>query len=480
MNLPDLYSKYLEVESKYNLFDEYVKNELPLWYLLRFPIWASSIIVQKMKIASPSTNFQKQDFKTKTNIGFNLIKGTIAKNPFIGLKKYDILALGISQKEKTNNKFYDIYMDYLIEALNYDQIISFLPTAGKHYFPLAVKNYKFLDAVILSTAIKKLIQKPDNATINKIIELLKIFVKEFDLKLDIKKEATLLYYDKVFNFLQYKKTFEKILKTVKPKLIFENDHYGIKCIALNMVAKRMNIPSVELQHGIIDKYSIAYNYSNLKKNPDNAPLPKYIFLFGDYWKPACKLPIKEENKIITGFPHFDLKRKTIIGSVKKKNQIVFISQRTVGNKLSKFAFEIAQTLTDYNIVYKLHPQEYYDWKKNYGFLANLNNIEVADKKAKKSLYNYFAESKIQVGVYSTALYEGLGFSLKTFVVKLPGFECFQNLIDSGYVVLVDTPSEIVNNLHSKTNRTEQIHDSIWKSDSLNNMISAMEKILNQC
>jgi hypothetical protein len=53
-----------------------------------------------------------------------------------------------------------------------------------------------------------------------------------------------------------------------------------------------------------------------------------------------------------------------------------------------------------------------------------------------------AESKWQVGVNSTALFEGMMFKCKTYVVDLPGHEYMEQLIESGDFHLISTPGEI--------------------------------------
>jgi hypothetical protein len=53
-----------------------------------------------------------------------------------------------------------------------------------------------------------------------------------------------------------------------------------------------------------------------------------------------------------------------------------------------------------------------------------------------------AKSEVQIGVFSTALYEGLGLSCNTFLYNLNGMEYMQDLIDSEYATVLSEGIDI--------------------------------------
>ena len=118
----------------------------------------------------------------------------------------------------------------------------------------------------------------------------------------------------------------------------------------------------------------------------------------------------------------------------------------IGKYLSKLAYEFAREMKDYNIIYKLHPGEYDTWKQNYPELVNdLDNFKVIDN-SETPLYQLFAQSNYQVGAFSTAIYEGLMFNCKTFILDVPGVEYLSDLIKKGYVCKVNDISDLMGNL----------------------------------
>lgn len=245
--------------------------------------------------------------------------------------------------------------------------------------------------------------------------------------------------EKLTFVLKSKIQYKLLLKYLHPKKILVLVSYGKE--GLMWAAKELRIPSIEIQHGVITEEHLGYSF---KDTMIKYTFPDYFLLFGDYWKQTVNFPIEQEKLITFGYPYLErLIKKT--KKSRKINQILFISQGTIGEKLSKFAVGFAKNQKeDVHIVYKLHPGEAARWKGIYPWLLEASKekkIEVIDSHS-PNLYSLFAESKWQVGVYSTALFEGLAYNCITFLVNLPGVEYFEPLIQKKYVSVVNTPSEI--------------------------------------
>jgi CDP-glycerol glycerophosphotransferase (TagB/SpsB family) len=140
------------------------------------------------------------------------------------------------------------------------------------------------------------------------------------------------------------------------------------------------------------------------------------------------------------------------------------------------AVEISEKLSSeqYHIIFKLHPGEYSIWETRYPWLKN-DKIEVIASR-ERNLYEYLAISDVQVGVYSTAIYEGLGFGLQTFIYDAPHANTMQYLLDEGYAELVKSSDELVTGIQQKTEKTKEGND-FWKSDALENMLAAIRKLV---
>jgi hypothetical protein len=248
--------------------------------------------------------------------------------------------------------------------------------------------------------------------------------------------------------------------------------------AVNSIAKIKNIPTIELQHGIIGKNTIAYNFY---KKMNIATFPDFIFLFGDFWKNEARFPINDSKLISVGWPYYEIKRNRYLKLKEKnlKNKILFLSQGTVGKDLSKIAFEVSKMLDPnyYKIIYKLHPCECSRWIKEYPWLVG-SNIDVICSN-ENDIHFYFSQASAQVGVYSTAIFEGLSYGLKTFICKLYKYYTMNVLYEKEYAILIETATELSSHLKKlcEANITKTNVDQFFKNNSLDNIKKNIETII---
>ena len=251
----------------------------------------------------------------------------------------------------------------------------------------------------------------------------------------------------ILNFQYDFKRYVDLFKKRNPKMIFVVVAYENHAIVA--AAKHVGIEVIELQHGTITDYHLGYSYpEKTRLNGDIPYFPDKILSFGDYWMNEDTSPIPMDNVIPIGFSYFEEQSKDFIGLDAVENQILFISQGVIGKYLSQLAFEFAKTQRDLKIIYKLHPGEYETWKENYPQLveaSSFDNFEVIDN-SEIPLYNLLAKSNCQVGAFSTAIYEGLMFNCKTFILDVPGIEYLDDLIDGKYVFKIGNADDLIDNL----------------------------------
>jgi hypothetical protein len=198
-----------------------------------------------------------------------------------------------------------------------------------------------------------------------------------------------------------------------------------------------------MQHGVIHQNHPGYAFPG---NRNKSAFPDYLLTFGDFWAECVEYPIPKERVIPVGYPYLEQNIDSA-KSVQKKDQLLFLSQGTIGNPLSKFAVDLQEKKSiDFKIVYKLHPGEYDRWRTEYPWLSN-STVEVVDGEA-SSLYDLFAESRARIGVSSTAMYEGLAYGLETFVYTVPevGRSILDPLLKDGPAREVKIPEDLVDGL----------------------------------
>lgn len=432
--LKELADLFFIIEKEFDLISFEIDN-VKVWQYQRYRVF---LRISMQLGLFDQAHTKKNNFLEVLWVAPTLIYNSIFSNPLIGKYQKETLVFSNGRKVKVGNKFIDIYTEYLINELqeNSFEVIEEL-YLNKHY-PNDNKNNKHQDFQIISTFLKsRLSTHKLNALQKEFIS--KIEKKIFELlgvRIDLKK----IFRDGYLLFKYDFKFYDKLIKKRNPKKIFLSCSYGYK-MALVAAAKHNNVEVVEIQHGTMNKYHLGYSY------PHNSYIdyfPDKIYFFGEYWKNCMYFPLKEKNKIIYGFPHFQLQKNKYRDISKHTNQVLIISQGTIGKNLSEFIWESREVFSNYNVIYKLHPGEYDRWETEYTYLKELGKLEnfaVIDN-SDTNLYAFFARSEFVIGVYSTALYEALSFNCKLILANLSGVEYLDDLLSEDFAKLAKNKDDL--------------------------------------
>lgn len=423
--------KYEVIETKYNLFEQELQ-EFRFWDYLRFPVW-SKILQETGTTDTPHR--RPVGGETKLSRRIRILNSFVFYNPLLA-GKYDYLFIGSSRRKLDSDGTYtDPYCDPVIEFLGKNRCLLLeRPYCNTYFSPRRTANIAHIEAFSIYRRIKRMKISPPDLTDSELDFLKTVattIANEYNLAdFSLRSEFERSYYTRQYLY----PVALKLLKKISPKAVFLVCSYGNEPFI--EACKSENIPAIELQHGILGPYHPGYSYPNtgMKKS-----FPDYFFSFGKFWEDNSSLPLPDDKIFTIGFPYFT-QEQSRFSRRKKKNIVLFISQGTVGAPLSRFAADLESYLPDgWKIIYKLHPGEVLNWKTHYPWLLKSNIQVISDESP--PLYQLMAEAKIQIGVNSTALIEGLAFNCRTFIIKLPGFEYMQTLLDSKLANLIETVEE---------------------------------------
>lgn len=447
------------LEEKYELNHQMIQDCYP-WQLIRMYLYYE--ITRKTNVFESAQQSSLSLFD-KINSFLPFLKNSVLSNPLSGNENVDVLIFDHPRKVIFEDEYQDIYSYFLKDTLNemgksFETIES--PYLNNHFRNnknIKENHVKFNDKILLGSFIHKTrnrgkvpFTKEEKQLINNVKEELE---STFKIEIDLFR----IIEDHILNFQYDYKKYIELLEKRNPKIVFLVVAYENK--ALIAACKKMNIEIIELQHGTISPYHLGYSYPkrSMKFNNEIREIeyfPDKILSFGDYWKNASHYPIDSDNIISMGFPYFEENSRTYMKMAEEKlnqesdnKQILFISQGVIGKYLSKLAYEIAEKGNeDYQIIYKLHPGEYGTWRENYEYLNKaideFDNFKVIDE-SQPPLYELFAKSHYQVGAFSTAIYEGLAFNCKTFIIDVPGVEYLDDLIEKDIVKKVKDSEELI-------------------------------------
>ena len=427
----EILAKFEKFEKDFNLGSSRI-HEIPWWDLVRYPLYRDILVANKLH-----ENRQKTDVKSvviRYLTLFSKIFSILGKKSPIWIKRNQILIFGHPRRKIENGLYIDIYSDPFIQLLPDSIKYSVIEKPGPGRLgPSYSDNLYYLDLFLY---------------IKRIFSLFTIVSFNSSTKEDLKRIN-----DKLFQLFGYStnishriKSYIKSWKSLYPlmRLFFrmkKPTHVFIVVSAgyeiVIAAAKAEGIQTIELQHGSPVRGKLNYDYSS---GIAKSTFPDWFVAFGEYWIQDIKLPIPDTQIFYLGFPYFSLKTASYKNFV-KENLIVIVSQKTISQVLVNFSIQLLQYLEPgVNIIYKPHPAEYCNGLLPYE--RELVNAGILVAKSTDDLYSLFAKARWQVGVYSTALYEGVAFGVACFVVRTAGSEHMERLVKIGLAKFVHSPIEV--------------------------------------
>lgn len=392
------------------------------------------------KSKSLSARLKRKIGKLKRKIGWlkPLFQRITTHSIFIG--KCDFLFIGSSSSRRklfNNDTFLELWCDPLIDYLGRKRCIlvenfNFMRESKlihtKRLFPFEIFKAApcGLDASYVCTA--KVDAEVDS------------FVKNINREIEAEFKVSNIVSNKlIHSVLRRKKTdlllIKKRLMYMRPKAVFVVCSYGKELYI--EASRKLSIPVIELQHGILSSFHLGYNYSGTATKSN---FPDFFLTYGKYWETCVNLPISDDSIQVLGYPYMEVVKKTLLKKNNKKKLITFISQDKIGEEIADFACKFSKLVgKDWEVAYKLHPGEI-EWRERYKSLAQAN-IRIIEGDS-PSLYELLNETTLLVGVSSTAIYEGLAFGCHTYLLNLFSVEYMRHLINDGICTLVNDPEEI--------------------------------------
>ncbi|GAB3705847.1 hypothetical protein [Halorubrum pallidum] len=422
-------------ELDHSLFDIRIDG-VPVWERLRLPVFKQIKQQNGRGVAHGDNTTAWRQYSKGAGL---FLRNLVRNNPYFA-GEHDILYLGTRRrKQREDGYWWDLYCDPVHEACDYDYVHFEEPYFLTHRRPARTKNLRYLDLITVGRELQQLlgfneptIPAPERQQLETAHDEIR---ERFDASINLLSMAHAELYDRRTTLPFYR----RLIDQVDPELVVIIASYGRETFI--EVCQQQDVPVVELQHGVIYPNHFGYAYPSPRTKET---FPDYLLTFGEFWTDAAEFPIPKERVIPVGYPYLEQAAHTY-DDVETTDRLLFISQGTIGKQLSKFAVAVNQhPEISSEVVYKLHPGEYDRWRSEYPWLVD-TDIEVIDT-SEPALYRLFAEASGQIGVYSTALYEGLQFGLETYLYDCEEGETLQRLLDDGVATLVSSVDQLVSAL----------------------------------
>lgn len=227
----------------------------------------------------------------------------------------------------------------------------------------------------------------------------------------------------------------------------------------------LEIENIELQHGLISSADLYYAYdSRYQPWIQNAFFPKKMWVYGEFWGNRVKKGINSNQQQITiagDYTLFFEKEKT--QKEEKENMLLICTQKFLENDYYPWIDSVLSHLEkypDWRVVIKLHPKEREHNIERYKKYAS-DKVEVI---LQGDLSALFAKAKIQLSIYSTTLYDSIGYGVVNFALvdAKTHITYIQEIVDQHVALPIHMAQDPISLLH-KSNLNEIERNMIYDS-----------------
>lgn len=432
------------------------------WHIIRMAIFEQIQEKKENVGAAHPDHDHVMSSREKMSYGIKFLINSVIRHPFFRFaKKKDYFIVCVPRKVRYQGKYICTSIEPALEILegqyNYlERPESFVHIKDPKRKCLAYSDYMELKRLINLKTKKYFMSGQEHSIVDEII-------RHLNATLDMQLDRETIYgcvNEYLTGYFTYYHEYQKLFRRLKPKYVLETTHYETAKMSLNKVAHEHGIKVYELQHGVMN---VQYDVPAVDDY-----MPDTLLTFGDYWNGTTSYPGK---MVPVGNPHLEeCVKEWKTTTTKEIPTVLFLSGGPIAKPMAKLALDMEQYCKERNIkvrlLFKLHPNEYQTWRELHPQLQD-SSIEVIDNN-ERDLYYYFSISTHQIGVSSTALYEGLAFNLTTIIYKAYRYEMMLDLVQACYAHLAENLEEVMEFVLGKEEKKQELQ-YFWKMNARENL-----------
>lgn len=473
------FERLLNIESEFDLSELKING-----------LWIYPIIKQNLYVFDLSGNRSTLGLNKKSSLVKKTLRTLLANGERTRLSKCDLIAVDSANSRRFNKisgKYESPYSDYLHNLLSKYKVVTYErpgESGEVHYKNIPEINIYYPEKEIAKALIKaKLNSKKYDVSQ---FGLMREIINYMEANESILKFSS----EKVSRFFSFYEHYYKILKMAKPKAVLLINAYNYANMAFVYAAKKLDIKTVELQHGFIRSDHPGYIYRRVESWE---LFPEYMLAYGDYF---TDLLIKESvifdkgNVFSCGAFANEVLLNEIMDDKKeidRSKKIIYITgQWSVREKLKPFILKLSDLLPeDFKIVYKTHPLEK-NTREFYSEFQRCKNIELVDDAGVNSL-DLMPAAFVHSTAYSTSFMEAHFMNKPNIFIYAEGFsQVVEHFVNDETIFKARSPEEfalLIDKIKKDYERIkEKLHsekDKFYKPNAGENISAAIEKIIGE-
>ncbi|GAB4252493.1 MAG: hypothetical protein Kow0079_07290 [Vicingaceae bacterium] len=438
----------LKLENEFPV-DQWKVNQIHIWPIIRIRLYFNVLFQVEKSYQHKLIEQTKENNPSKNKIANNWrVKKLKAFMALLKIKKADFLfSEAITHRANYKGELWSKLFDPILNNLNRKGVFiehspkikykgSKLHNTKNVYFLNDIANYVYYNK---SRAVnhKKVTKDIDLERYNDFIDFLNKndITKDFAKKHDISSLINIMK-----KFADLCTMYALILDKVKPKIIFSACFYTFQVMALNYVANKKGIKTIEVQHG--PQSSVHMGYAEWTKIPEMGfnTMPQFFWCWDKNSSETLKKWTNKSNqKVITGgnpwvdFFNYKIKKPT--------HKVALYSLQNL-NLEYMFRDEIVNLInnnSEYQFWIRLHPIQIEFKEQLKEILAQknlLNKVNIDDATA-LPLPEVLSKTAIHLTHFSGCTIESSFFNIPTVLLDKRGIETFPELINEKKAIFIE-------------------------------------------
>lgn len=408
-----IYCEINDLEHKINI-ESYYFNSIELW-----PIFRLGYYIYRKKMIS---RYSKQSTLKKIVDKFKRInlKFSYSFKRKINFDKIKTLYVGANtHRTLINGNYINRYFNHLLndssKLIEYNNRFNKLES-GAVDIEFISRDYSYLT----KSEIKSLnILKNDLISLNLDTKLINEVVK---------------YTLSVINYCSY---FESFLSTTKISKIYLLSYYSAPALGICIAANKLNIKTIEVQHGPISKFHLAYSMNFKKKLNSFKAIPDEIHL----WHNSFEKIVSDSFKAFKTTGNYYLNEYIDTNRKSNRSKILISLQPKDGILPELYLNIILQFYNKYSIVLRLHPRINISnyLKKQIKNIRKIYGVTISNP-YKIPLHEDLRDVFVHITGYSGTTIEALSLGITSLLVDQKANHFFENFIDEEKIIFCDKMS----------------------------------------
>ncbi|PNE20165.1 hypothetical protein V511_10145 [Mesotoga sp. Brook.08.YT.4.2.5.1] len=437
-------------------------DEIPLWNVVRTSLYSHLTGDFSSRYAN-SKSLRMLSMMASSLLNFRLPK------------ENKILAISANTtRRKFEGSEFDIYIDWIGKLTRYSYSIIEIPNVsvpnpGKNVFTKQrISGMNLLTKSLIKAGGH---QKRTDAILSKIKNLIVGFLDS-----SAAERFTASIRKVIPRYIALVSLMKDLLERLTPKLILEVCSYNLSSRALTYAAKLREIPVVEIQHGIINRFHAGYIYKHEVVRSDT---PDEMLVYGEAFREILigeSVLFRAENIHVVGNYYIESVRNAPailevqgIKDDSKGRQVALISTQPIYEAEAYVEAVASLSKRGYFVIIKPHPSEQ---KDKYAALRNKNVIV-----STFSVFELLKIADIHLTISSTCALDALQYSVPTVVLR---FEDHQKHLEAlkGFLGVVFQERSVGEAIDKCTNQNlTLVDDRFMVNDSGTRLVSVLDKLL---